>query len=482
MALGEVDYGLMGLVGGMTAFISFFNSLMATAVGRFFAYSIGASEGRDVGGLEECRRWFNVSLLIHTVVPVCLLIVGYPIGEWAVRCFLTIPLDRVFDCVWVWRFVCFSCFLSMVTVPFNAMYVAKQYIAELTIYTFVTVTLNGIFLFYMVSHPGVWLVRLSLWSCLLGVLPQIIIATRAFWIFPECRVIPSYMWNMRKIKDVSVYAFYRFFGALGLLVSGQGFSLIVNKMLGPAKNAAMNIGYAVSGHSNSLAGAFLSALSPAITTAYGSGNMERVRKLVFAASKLTTVMVLIFALPLALETDEVFHLWLKTPPEGCVMICLGLLFVLVCENMCCGHYIAIFADGDIKWYQIWCLLMSICALPIAWFLMKLGHGIAAIAYALGIKQLSIVIVRLYFGRKVCGLSIRQWMMTVSFPIVLCSIAALAVGFFVRLNCDASFRRVMLTTVVVNATLLPFAWFLVLGESERELCRDKIFSKLFFFNR
>jgi len=114
--------------------------------------------------------------------------------------------------------------------------------------------------------------------------------------------------------------------------------------------------------------------------------------------------------------------------------------------------------------------------------MKLGHGIAAIAYALGIKQLSIVIVRLYFGRKVCGLSIRQWMMTVSFPIVLCSIAALAVGFFVRLNCDASFRRVMLTTVVVNATLLPFAWFLVLGESERELCRDKIFSKLFFFNR
>lgn len=56
MALGEVDYGLMGLVGGMTAFISFFNSLMATAIGRFFAYSVGAAEVKGANGLEECRQ------------------------------------------------------------------------------------------------------------------------------------------------------------------------------------------------------------------------------------------------------------------------------------------------------------------------------------------------------------------------------------------------------------------------------------------
>lgn len=41
MALGEVDYGLMGVVGGLTAFISFLNGIMASGVGRFYALSVG---------------------------------------------------------------------------------------------------------------------------------------------------------------------------------------------------------------------------------------------------------------------------------------------------------------------------------------------------------------------------------------------------------------------------------------------------------
>ena len=33
MALGEVDYGLMGVVGGLTAVVTFFNGVMASGVG-----------------------------------------------------------------------------------------------------------------------------------------------------------------------------------------------------------------------------------------------------------------------------------------------------------------------------------------------------------------------------------------------------------------------------------------------------------------
>ena len=44
MALGEVDYGLMGVVGGLTAFISFFVGILSGAVGRFYAISVGESQ------------------------------------------------------------------------------------------------------------------------------------------------------------------------------------------------------------------------------------------------------------------------------------------------------------------------------------------------------------------------------------------------------------------------------------------------------
>lgn len=44
MALGEVDFGLFGVVGGLTVFISFFNGILATATGRFYAFSVGESK------------------------------------------------------------------------------------------------------------------------------------------------------------------------------------------------------------------------------------------------------------------------------------------------------------------------------------------------------------------------------------------------------------------------------------------------------
>ena len=101
MALGQVDYGLMGLVGGLTVFITFFNNVLAGANSRFYAFSVGAAKTATdkVAALEECRHWFNTSLSVHTVVPFLLVACGYPIGVYAIEHWLTIPADRVTACV-----------------------------------------------------------------------------------------------------------------------------------------------------------------------------------------------------------------------------------------------------------------------------------------------------------------------------------------------------------------------------------------------
>ena len=86
-SLGEVDYGLIGLVGGLIAFVSFFNNLLSFSVMRFYAVSVGSAGARTDkdAGLEECRKWFSTAVMIHTAVPIALVIAGYPVGEWAVK-------------------------------------------------------------------------------------------------------------------------------------------------------------------------------------------------------------------------------------------------------------------------------------------------------------------------------------------------------------------------------------------------------------
>ena len=127
MALGHEDYGLYGVVGGMTFFLSFINGLSATAVSRFYAFEVGRASKAVIKeeGLDECRKWFNTALMVHVIIPLVCVVVGYPIGEWAVRNWLTIAPDKVESCVWVFRFACVSCFIGMVNVPFQAMYTAK---------------------------------------------------------------------------------------------------------------------------------------------------------------------------------------------------------------------------------------------------------------------------------------------------------------------------------------------------------------------
>ena len=43
-ALGQIDFGLYGLVGGLVIFISFINIQFATAISRYYAYAIGVAK------------------------------------------------------------------------------------------------------------------------------------------------------------------------------------------------------------------------------------------------------------------------------------------------------------------------------------------------------------------------------------------------------------------------------------------------------
>lgn len=472
MSLGEVDYGLYGVVGGLTGFIGFINGLMADAVGRFYAFSVGQAKVEGGEGIEICRKWFNTALVIHSVIPAILIVIGYPLGVWAVRNWLTIPPDRVEACIWVFRCVCVTCFVGMINVPYRAMYTAKQYIAELTIYSVVQTASNVVFLYYMVSHPGVWLTRYAVWACILYTLPQAIICLRAVIVFEECRFRSGYLFDLGRFRELFVFAAYRFGGAFCSILSHQGMSLLVNKMLGPARNAAMTVANVVSGHSNTFSGSLTAALYPVITNACGAGEYEKMRKWSYAACKFSTVFVLVFALPLFVEISEVMTLWLKNPPAGAPMLCVCLLIALVFEDITSGHYMAIFSVGQIRGYQICCAIAGLLALPFSYLCIKCGLQLLGVGVGLVLASLVVVGVRLYFGRTVATLSAWHWMRSILLPLALCAAVGMMPGVVTTWFLPPSFGRVVITTGAIELVFLPLVWFFVFGEDEKRYVQQR----------
>lgn len=472
-ALGQTDYGLYGVVGGLTAFVVFLNALMASAVGRFFAYSIGQASHNEEDGEEECIRWFNVAILVHLTLPVVLIAIGYPLGLWAVTDFLSIPADRIHDCVWVWRFTCLSCFVSMCSVPFQAMFTAKQEIAELTSYSVLTTTLNIVTLYYMASHEGVWLRPYATCMCLTAILPQMVIAIRACIAFPECSFRVKYLWDIARLKRLLAYASSCFVYGFSQIMSVQGMAIVVNKGLGATRNATLTIGNTVLNQTMTLAGSFQAALNPAIANATGAQNFARVRGLAYRACTLSLLAFLLFMLPLSLELDTVLKLWLRNPPPYLAPLCAILFLAGIVDRSTDGCWMAILAGGRIALFQFCEAIACLSAVIVAASLIFFGVDILAVGIGFIVCRFISLIVRLYFGRKLCGISIRYWSLHLILPLLCVSVVALFAGAIVVGLMEARLYRVVVTTFSVEMVFIPLVWFIVLEEGDRMLIKSKI---------
>lgn len=480
-ALGEVNFGLYGVVGGLTSFVGFINSVLAGAVGRFYAYSVGESHDNLEVGLENCRKWFNTAVTIHSVIPVVLVIIGYPLGAYAVRHWLTIPVDRIEDCIWIWRFSCLSCFISMVSIPFNAMYTAKQYIAELTIYSFLTTILNLLFVMYMHFHPKDWLVPYAAMICAIGLIPQIIIPIRAYFIFPECKFIKSYLFSKEHIRQIFIFSGYQGMGSLSALLRSQGFSVLTNIYFGPSTNAAMSIGSSVVGHTSSLSTSIMGAFAPAITNSCGAKDFNTMRKIAYQLNKYGTLMTLLFALPIMLELPKILDIWLQNPPNytvGLTLIAFGIAFI---NSISVGEMTAINASGKIKGYHIFLSSVSMFTLPMAWWSIKLGGGVytmqGILLFMTGLNTLG----RIYFARLLVEMSSFFWVKHIFLPLVAVIIATVVLGWLPHLFMSPSIVRTLVTFVITEMIFIPISWFIVLDNTERNYLL-KLLKKIKIFNR
>lgn len=474
LSLGRTDYGLFGVVGGLIAFVTFFNRLLAGSVSRFYAIAIGQSKrkGNREAGMQECRRWFTAAVSVHTVVPFVLLLIGCPLGVYAVDHWLVIPPDRVAACHWVWRFACLLAFVGMANVPFRAMYTAKQEIAELTVLNVINATLNACLLYYMVSHPGDWLARYAFWHCLLAILPRLFICVRALVVYPECRLRCECLWNWGDIRKMAVFAGWNAFGSLGTIVRTKGMMVLVNQMFGPAQNAAVTVAARLASRANTFSQSILTACSPAIVQAYGAGKRERMIGLVRRVSKLSGMLVVIVSLPLVLEVHEVMRLWLKEPPEESPFLCGCVLFALFLNKISAGSRIAISAAGRIAAYQVGVGAVSIISIPAAWLVMKNGSGLSAVGFTMIGVAIVHVALRVLFAHRYAEVSASEWLRRVVLPLCCLVTAGTISAVIPRFMFDPSFGRVVLTVASSEAVMLPLCWFVVVDTEERAYLREK----------
>ena len=465
-ALGKSDFGLFGVVGSIIVCVQLLNIVMSNAVARYYAYAIGEARCLSAEkGTKLLSEWFNSALTIHFVLPTVLVAIGYPIGIWAIENWLVIPEGRIYACIWVFRMSLAAAFFNMVSVPYIAMYKASQLIVELTVWDILRslITFTGAFALLYVGYD-----KLIFYATIMSIAPTIVVLIqicRARNRFLFCRVCMHRLFDLRKIRQVAAFGVCDLFSSLGVVVRDHGAALIINKMFGSVINSAYNIANQLSSQANALANSMHGALMPAVTSHEGEGRHDEAIALSHRSCKLCALLVLIFAIPLFIEADEVLRLWLVDPPEYAADLCRCVLASIVCAKIGLGYHMAILAVGKVGLYQFTLGMVSYFTVFLMYIFAKL-FGVIGIGYAIIANSMALSIIRVLFAHYIVGIGLCYWVFRIVIPISIAMVLSFVVGGIVVHIFPQSFTRICLTTVAAIFILMTSSAFIVFDRGER----------------
>ncbi|MFD2698501.1 oligosaccharide flippase family protein [Mesonia sediminis] len=412
-ALGAVDYGIYGLVGGIVTMFAFLNSAMSSATQRYLSFDIGRND------IQKLQETFNATLNIHFLVALIILLLSETIGLWFVNYKLDIPPDRMIAANWVFQFSVFTFILNVIQVPYNALLIAREH---MNVYAYVSILetlLKLIIVLYLVQADSD---RLILYAILTFAVSFII--RMAYKIYCKKKFkesIYKFYYDKTYYKELLSYSGWNLFGNIAAVARSQGSNILLNLFFGPIANAAYSLTLMVQGIINNFISNFQTAVNPQIVKNYSKGDKQASLNLMFKSAKFSYFGMLILIVPLLVNIDYVINLWLKEVPKYTTQfIQLALIYSLI-ETIANPLMSVAQATGKIKWYQIIIGSFIFLTLPVVWIVFKLTNEPVNVYWVLISNSIFALIFRVLFLVNMIGLSIKNFMTDVIFRVIIVSI-------------------------------------------------------------
>ena len=360
--LGETDYGIYNIIGGVVVLFSFLNSALLQATQRFLNFNLGKKDE------ETTHKVFCMSLNSYFILSVIFLILGETIGLWFVDTQLNIPENRMHAAHWVYQFSLLTFVINLIRVPYNATIIAYE---RMDFYAYlslgeVVLKLIVVYLLYITTFD-----KLVFYSFLYTLVPLFITLLYKLYCnrhFP----ISHYkrFWDKNMFNQLFSFSGWSLLGNLANLAASQGLNILINMFFNPSVNAARGIAYQINNAINQFFTNFFNAVRPQITKYYAQKDLDNLFKLVFRSSKLSFFLIYALALPIIIEAPYIIQLWLGQLPEYVVPFTRLIVIITAVDAMANPLMTSIHATGHIKLYQSLVGTLIILNVPISYIILN----------------------------------------------------------------------------------------------------------------
>lgn len=448
--LGETDYGIYNVVGGVVLMFTFLNGSIAAATSRFITIELGKQN------YEQLQKVFSATIVNHLIVVLIILLLAETIGLWFVRNKLVIPPERLSAALIVYQFSIFTCLCSLLQTPFIATIIAHE---KMNVYAWASVVdsiLKLVILYLLECLP---LDKLKLYALLMFCVTATMLVFYYIYIrksFPYCAF--QLQKDKKLYKTLFSYSGWELYGLFGCVAQGQGLNIILNMFFGPVVNAARGISYQVQGAVTQFSNNLVTAVRPPIIKYYAQGEIQKMIQLVFNASKYSFLLVFALALPIFLEIEYILNLWLKDVPEYTAAFTQIIIIMALVNAFIAPFIISMHATGKIKIPNMISGSISISTIIFAYLGLKMGFGpISVFVVALVITFINMWI-DLYLIKRLVGYSITEFIKKVFLICLLIGVMSSIIPIIIQNNLNGSFFRFILvgSSSIISVMLCTYA--------------------------
>lgn len=382
-ALGNTDFGLYSVLGGIISFIAIFNTIMLSSSNRFIAVAMGR------GDEEDANKQFNVCLAIHVLIAFVTLLVAIPFGEWYINRYVNYD-GNIGEAIKVYYISVIGAIVSFIGVPYNGLLMSKE---RFIVFSSVDVAASVFKLIISYLLIRYFTDKLLIYTITLSILTAV--PTLIYWFY--CKVKLGSIVKFRLVADKERYKeIFNFsawvsIGAITHVGRNQGAALIVNAFFNTILNTALGLANSINSYISLFAQNVTQPMAPQIMKSYACGNMSRVDELMVMSTKFAFLTMYIISIPFLVAPESIIRIWLGSVPPYVVSFTVLLIIDNLIQSLNSGISNLIFATGRINLFQLSVSTLNILSIVMAYLALKAGYP----AYCLIIVYIIVSVVKFF---------------------------------------------------------------------------------------
>lgn len=465
-ALGEIDYGLYNVVGGIVVFIGFLNATMSSASSRYITVALGKSS------INERRQVFSSILFVNVTIAIIVFILSETIGLWFLFNKLQFPEERTTAIFWIYQISVVTVMSSILCIAYNATIIANERMkafAYITIIDAIAKLLVAFMLLHTVKYDKLILYALLLF--IFQLINQLIYFGYCRHSFDESRIL--FKIKKSQISDIFKYIGWSSYGSFATVCFTQGLNILLNMFFGPIVNAARGIAVQVFNAILSFSTNFQLAINPQLIKSVSSKNFNRSKELLDIGTRFSFFLLCLLTVPLIGQAKFILSIWLKKVPEHSVSFVQIMLTIGIVQSLAFALRTINQAEGNIKKFQICECTWLLMIIPFSFLFLKMGFVPECVFVIQLIFEILAQFIRTSIVLPKINVTAKWYYSKVYMRVVPLLIISIPITVLLAKNMQTNVANFIITTLLSESICILYIYLFGINKKEKQFIINKI---------